>query len=120
MIRYFLERSWGSQAIDEGLWQNDLLTTRQLGAEHAPLHLLSAGLFSVDIHTRFDQLQLPAGMSHGPRGDLTDDRGRGFVQQRPNRRVSIYPTGALPYFMLPAQVCADLGGCLANSQGAQR
>jgi pimeloyl-ACP methyl ester carboxylesterase len=108
VVRYFLERTWGSKAIDEGLWQYDLLTTRQPGAEHAPLRFLSAGLFSADIHTVYDQLALPVWMSHGMRGDFTDYRGSGFVRQRPNWQFSSYPTGALPYFELPDQVCADL------------
>ncbi len=120
VIRYFLQRTWGSKAIDEGLWQYDLLTTRQPGAEHAPLHFLSAGLFSADIHTLYDQLQLPVWMSHGNRGDFTDYRGSSFVRQRSNWQFSSYPTGALPYFELPAQVCADLGCFLAGGRVAQR
>jgi pimeloyl-ACP methyl ester carboxylesterase len=35
-IRYFLRRSWGSDAIDEGLADYDYLTAHQPGARHAP------------------------------------------------------------------------------------
>ena len=34
VIRFFLQRTFGSKTIDEGLWQCDLLTTRQPGARH--------------------------------------------------------------------------------------
>jgi pimeloyl-ACP methyl ester carboxylesterase len=108
VIRYFLERTWGSKTIDEELWRYDLLTTRQPGAEFAPLHFLSAGLFSADIHTLYDQLQMPVWMSHGVRGDFTNYRGSSFVQTKPNWQFTVYPTGALPYFELPARVNADL------------
>ncbi len=120
VIRYFLERTWGAKAIDEALWQYDVLTTRQPGAEFAPLHFLSAGLFSADIHTVYGQLQLPVWMSHGVRGDFTDYRGCGFLRQQPNWQFSVYPTGALPQFELPEAVCADLASFLAGQQVPQR
>ena len=108
VIRYFLQRTWGGKAIDETLWQYDLLTTRQPGAEHAPLHFLSAGLLSADIHTVYGQITQPVWMSHGVRGDFTDYRGCGFLQQQPNWQFTVYPTGALPQFELPDRFQADL------------
>lgn len=108
VIRYFLQRTWGSKVIDEDLWRYDVLTTRQPGAEHAPLHFLSAGLFSADIHDVYDRLAQPVWMSHGVRGDFTDYRGSGFVQGRANWQFSIYPTGALPQFELPQRFGDDL------------
>jgi hypothetical protein len=108
VIRYFLERTWGAKTIDEELWRYDVLTTRQPGAEHAPLHFLSAGLFSADIHDVYQRLALPVWMSHGVRGDFTDYKGAAIVRDRPNWQFSVYPTGALPHFELPARFCADL------------
>ena len=107
VVRYFLERTWGGKAIDEALWRYDLLTTRQPGAEFAPLCFLSAAMFSADIHTVYEQLSLPVWMSHGVRGDFTDYRGVGVVQSRPNWRFTVYPTGALPHFEVPAQFTTD-------------
>ena len=101
VIRYFLHRTWGSKDIDEALWRYDVLTTRQPGAEHAPLHFLSAGLFSADIHTLYEQLAMPVWMSHGVRGDFTDYRNKTIVEGRPNWHLSVFPTGALPYFEIP-------------------
>jgi pimeloyl-ACP methyl ester carboxylesterase len=98
LIRYFLQRTWGSKAIDETLWAYDVLTARQPGAQHAPLDFLSAGLFSADIHTIYDAIRHPVFMCHGVRGDFTDYRGAGFVTGRPNWRLTVYDSGALPYF----------------------
>jgi len=106
VIRYFLERTWGSKAIDETLWRFDVLTTRQPGAEFAPLHFLSAGLFSADIHTVYEALALPVWMSHGVRGDFTDYRGKGLVEGRPNWHFTVFQSGAMPYFEDLAGFCA--------------
>lgn len=105
VIRYFLARTWGSKQIDETLWAYDLLTTQAPGAEHAPLHFLSANLFSADIHTIYERLEMPVWMSHGVRGDFTDYRGKVIVESRPNWRFGVFPTGALPYFEVPKDFC---------------
>lgn len=110
VIRYFLERTWGSKAIDEGLWAYDVLTTRQPGAEHAPLHFLSASLFSADIHTVYESLAMPVWMSHGVRGDFVDYRQKVLVEQRPNWRFTVFDSGALPQFEDPAGFCAAWDG----------
>jgi hypothetical protein len=98
VIRYFLARTWGSRTIDEALWEYNVLTTRRPGAEHAPLHFLSGGMFSADIHTIYEKLSLPVWMSHGIRGDFTDYLGKSIVESRPNWSFTVFPTGALPYF----------------------
>jgi hypothetical protein len=98
VIRYFLERTWGASAIDETLWRYDVLTTRVPGAEHAPLHFLSGGLFSADIQSVYEKLALPIWMSHGVRGDFTDYGSKSIVADRPNWTFTVFPTGALPYF----------------------
>ena len=106
VVRYFLERTWGGKAIDEALWRYDLITTRQPGAEHAPLHFLSAGLFSADIHTLYEQLTQPVWVAHGVRGDFTDYRGLDLVRDRSNWRIDVLPTGALPHFEVPQDFMA--------------
>ncbi len=98
VIRYFLQRTWGSKAIDETLWAYDVLTTRYPGAKFAPLHFLSAHLFSADIHTVYEALNMPIWMSHGTRGDFTDYRGKFMIEKKPNWFFSIFTAGALPYF----------------------
>ena len=115
VVRYFLQRTWGGKAIDEDLWAYDLLTTRQRGAEFAPLHFLSAGMFSADIHTVYDQLAQPVWMSHGVRGDFTDYRGCGFVTAKPNWQLTVYPTGALPHLEVPTAFFAHFDAFLAGA-----
>lgn len=101
VIRYFLERTWGSKAIDEALFQYDVQTVKAPGAKHAPLHFLAANLFSADISTVYESLQQPVWVSHGARGDFVDYRGLSRVSDRPNWRITRYQTGALPYFEVP-------------------
>lgn len=109
VVRYFLRRTWGGPNIDAQMAEYAVLTARQPGARHAPLHFLSAGLFSADIHNVYDALSQPVWVSHGVRGDFTDYRGLEKMRARPNWRVTVYPTGALPYFERPQDFNAELG-----------
>lgn len=113
VVRYFLQRTWGSKAIDEALWRYDVLTARQPGAEFAPLTFLSGGLFSADIRTVYGQLTQPVWVSHGQRGDFTDYRGLVLFAGKSNWHSTVYPTGALPYFELPQRFANDLTAFLA-------
>ena len=113
MIRYFLERTWGSKRIDEQLWAYDVLTARAPGAWYAPLYFLSAGLFSADIFAVYEGLTPPVWLSHGVRGDFTDYRLAARLLTRSNWRGTVYQTGALPYFEEPAAFMADYDGFLA-------
>jgi pimeloyl-ACP methyl ester carboxylesterase len=115
VVRYFLDRTWGSSAIDEELWRYDVVTTRQPGAEYAPLHFLSGSMFSADIHTVYEKLTLPVWMSHGVRGDFTDYRGQKIVESRPNWRFTVFQTGALPHFEEPERFFAEFDGFLAGA-----
>lgn len=102
VVRYFLERTWGSRQIDEDLWRACVAAARAPGAEHAPLHFLAAQLFSSDINTLYEQLRQPVWVAHGTRGDFTDYRLLGTVSSRPNWKVRVWPdTGALMYFEQP-------------------
>jgi pimeloyl-ACP methyl ester carboxylesterase len=98
VIRYFLQRTWGSKNIDETLWQYDILTTRAPNAEFAPLSFLSAALFSADIHTIYEKLTLPVLVIHGTKGDFTDYRGLGIVINKQNWSLQVINGGALVYF----------------------
>jgi pimeloyl-ACP methyl ester carboxylesterase len=119
VIRYFLRRTWGSRSIDETLWAYDVLTARQPGARFAPLHFLSGGLFSQDIHRIYEGLSQPVWMSHGVRGDFKDFRGRRLVQDRGNWRTTVYQTGALPYFEAPSAFFSEFDAFLASQTSAR-
>lgn len=115
VIRYFLRRTRGAPGIDEALWRYAVVTARQPGAEHAPLHFLSGALFSADIHAVCERLTLPIWLVHGVRGDFTDYRGTALVAALPNWRLTVLPTGALPHFELPERFVADYDAFLAGT-----
>jgi pimeloyl-ACP methyl ester carboxylesterase len=99
-IRYFLQKTWGSKRIDEGLLEYDYLTTHQAGAQHAPYLFVSGFLFSLDIRRIYRAFTLPVWMVHGERGDFVDYSGAAAFQRLPNWEVHELPTGALPHFEL--------------------
>lgn len=105
VIRYFLKRSWGSDQIDEELFEYCIRTTQEPGAEHAPLYFLSVVLFSADISTIYRALAMPVWMVHGVRGDFTDFRYKSALADRSNWTFEVMQTGALPYFELPQEFC---------------
>jgi pimeloyl-ACP methyl ester carboxylesterase len=108
VIRYFLKKTWGSPNIDEEMYRYAVWTTRQPGAEHAPLSFLSAQLFSADITNIYDRLTQRVWMSHGTRGDFVDYRGKQRYAHSENWRFTVYESGALPYFETPDQFSAEL------------
>ncbi len=114
VVRYFLRRTWGADAIDEQLWADAVAAARAPGAHHAPLHFLSAGLFSADVLSLYEALAVPVWASHGTRGDFTDYRGRVHLAGRPNWRWTVYDGGAMPYFEHPAAFGRDLDAFLAG------
>lgn len=101
VVRYFLRRTWGGDAIDERMWAEAVASARAPGAHHAPLAFLSAKLFSADVLSLYEALAVPVWASHGTRGDFTDYRGRCHLDGRPNWRWTVYEGGALPYFEHP-------------------
>ncbi len=115
VVRYFLEKTWGGRNIDEPMCEYAVLTAREPGARHAPLAFLSGGLFSADVHTLYESLRQPVWMSHGVRGDFTDYRGKTIVEGRPNWRITVFQTGAMPYFEQPDAFMRELDSFLAAS-----
>lgn len=118
VIRYFLQRTWGAKQIDETLWAYDVLTTREPGAEHAPLYFLSGLLFSADISTIYQSLELPVWMVHGVRGDFVDYRYQAALACKPNWTFAVLPTGAMPHFEQPEEFCRQYDAFLAHALAA--
>lgn len=98
VIRYFLKRTFGAPQVDEALWAYAVVTTRQPGALYAPLHFVSAALFSADINTVYESLRCPVWVSMATRGDFTDYQGRSTLANHPNWQFHAIEGGALPYF----------------------
>lgn len=106
VIRYFLQRTWGSKRIDEDLWAFCVQTTRAPGAEHAPLRFVAGYLFSRDIDGLYDALRQPVWLCHGVRGDFTDYSRAERMRGRSNWQLTTLPTGALPQFELLGEMTA--------------
>ena len=117
VIRYFLNKTWGSRAIDETMYDYAVWTTREPGAEHAPLCFLSAQMFSADITTIYDQLRLPVWMSHGVRGDFVDYRGKARFAAHANWQFTVFDSGALPYFEYPQDFAEKMLAFMAQGSG---
>lgn len=118
VMRHFLQRTWGSKAIDEPMWAYAVLSARQPGARFAPLCFLSGSLFSKDIHQVYESLSQPVWMSHGVRGDFADFRGMQLLRVGANWHITVYQTGAMPYFEMPAEFFREMGAFLAGDQGS--
>ena len=117
-IRYFLRKTWGSSAIDEGLADYDYLTTHQPGAQHAPYYFVSGFLFSQDILRIYQSLTLPVWMTHGVRGDFVDYSNKTAVEGRANWTIEVFQTGAMPHFEAKRAFAASYDAFLARAQAA--
>ena len=115
VVRFFLEKTWGSKQIDETLFQYDMAITRQPGAKHAPLYFLSALLFSADIMHVYDALKMPTWLVHGVRGDFVDYRLKSRFVNTENWTIDVMATGAIPYFEVPDEFFAKYDGFLAKT-----
>jgi len=100
-IRYFLERTFGSDNVDEALIEYAWLSAHQPGARFAPYAFVSGALFSADIRDVYEKLTMPIWVPHGTRGDFKDFSGAGWAEALPNWRFEAFPTGALPQFEMP-------------------
>ena len=98
VIRYFLQRTFGSKEIDEDLWAYCCESVSQPGAEYAPLSFLSGGLFSKDARSVYESLHGPVLLAHGTRGDFTDFSGADWAREDCRWTVVPFPTGAIPWF----------------------
>ncbi len=97
-MRFFLKKTWGSDEIDEGLFEYDQVSAHQPGAEHVVWSFLSGFLFADDISRIYKLLELPVWEVHGTRGDFVDYRYESDVEDRPNWSFDEFDTGAFPHF----------------------
>lgn len=113
-MRYFLEKTWGSSEIDEGLLAYDYASAHQPGAEHAPFCFIAGHLFPTDSTRLYEELRLPVLMLHGTRGDFVDYRDAPRFAARPNWRIAALETGAFPHFERLDAVTRHYDAFLAN------
>jgi pimeloyl-ACP methyl ester carboxylesterase len=102
-IRYFLQKTWGTKEIDEGLLEYDYITTHQPGAENAPYYFVSGYLFSTDAINLYRNLSMPVWMAHGVRGDFVDYQEKRMVERLSNWSIDVFQTGAMPHFEKPRE-----------------
>jgi pimeloyl-ACP methyl ester carboxylesterase len=113
-IRYFLQKTWGSREIDEGLLEYDYLTTHQPGAHYAPYAFVTGYLFSLNIQSVYRAIELPVWMAHGVRGDFHDYTKATSFASKPNWTIQVFPTGALPHFEALGEVTRAYDDFLAG------
>lgn len=101
VIRYFLQRTYGSKQVDEPMVEYDYLSSHQPGAEHAPFAFLSGKLFSRDIREIYEALELPVFVPHGTKGDFKDFRGADWARERDNWTFEAFDSGALVHYEVP-------------------
>ena len=97
-MRFFLQKTWGSKRIDEGLLDYDYLSAHQHGAEHAVFSFAAGFLFSRDALSIYKALSVPVWMCHGVRGDFVDYGRKHEIADRANWTTEVLQTGALPQF----------------------
>jgi pimeloyl-ACP methyl ester carboxylesterase len=115
-IRFFLRKTWGSKAIDEGMLDYDCLTTRQPGARHAPYAFISGFLFSNGVRDLYESIEIPVWMAHGERGDFVDYRHKNAVEGQANWTFRVFPTGALPHFEMLEAFTREYDAFLARAR----
>ncbi len=97
-MRYFLEKTWGSRNIDEGLLNYGHLSAHRPGATHAVWSFLTGYLFADDVTRIYRLLELPIWTAHGVKGDFVDYRYETQIEDRPNWTLDVFETGAFPHF----------------------
>jgi pimeloyl-ACP methyl ester carboxylesterase len=102
-IRFFLKKTWGDENIDEEMFQHAARLSRTPGAHRAPLYFVAGYLFSADIRSVYRAVTQPVWMSHGVRGDFIDFTRTDGITEKPNWQVTVFDTGAMPYFEVPVK-----------------
>jgi hypothetical protein len=89
------------------MWRYAVATAQEKGAEHAPLQFIAGGLFGRDIQRVYEQITQPIWMTHGVRGDFTGYQQKTLVAGKPNWCITVFPTGAMPYFEVTQAFCDE-------------
>ena len=97
-MRFFLEKTFGSKQIDEGLFAYDQKSAHRPGAEHVVWSFLAGFLFADDVTRLYQALRLPVWTIHGRRGDFVDFSKEREVADKPNWHFDEFDTGAMPQF----------------------
>tara|TARA_B100002052_G_scaffold288621_1_gene305003 strand:- start:26 stop:940 length:915 start_codon:yes stop_codon:yes gene_type:complete len=105
-IRFFLEKTWGEKAIDEGVFDYAWKTAHQPGARHAPFSFLSGYLFSADAADLYRDLAAPIWLAYGTKSDFTDETVQRILSNHDASTQQAFDAGALPHFQKTAEFMA--------------
>jgi pimeloyl-ACP methyl ester carboxylesterase len=117
-MRKFLQRTWGSRDIDEGLLAYNLRTVKQPGARHAPYAFVGGGLFTRGVATLYARLKQPVWMIHGCRGEFAKLDGLKRFAPLGQWKIEASDAGAMPYFEHPLQFCLRYDAFLGSLKTA--
>ena len=97
-LRWFLQRTWGSRAIDEQLLDYDHRSARQPGARYAPFAFIAGAMFTRGAADLYRRLSMPVWIAYGSRGAFADYDAVPRLGARARWQRDRFDTGALPYF----------------------
>jgi pimeloyl-ACP methyl ester carboxylesterase len=105
-MRWFLERTWGSDDIDEDLLEYGHQSARQPGARFAPAAFIGGALFTCGIAQRYALLPMPVWLAHGVRGEFADMGGLSRLGPPKHWSMDAFGTGAMPHIEAPRMFMA--------------
>jgi pimeloyl-ACP methyl ester carboxylesterase len=97
-MRFFLEKTWDSKKIDEGLFEYDQLSAHEPGARYVAASFLAGFLFAADTSHTYKSLTLPVWAVRGRRGGFVNYLREQDVAGQPNWSFDVFDTGAFPHF----------------------
>ncbi len=98
VIRWFMQRVWGSRAIEEMLLNHDVEVARHTGARFGPAAFLSGALFTRGVADLYTRVSRPVWLAHGVRGVFSDFGGLGRLQTAAPWTLDVFGAGAMPHF----------------------
>jgi pimeloyl-ACP methyl ester carboxylesterase len=111
-LRFFLRRTFGGPDVPPDLLDYAHATAHQPRARHAVFSFASGKLFSPDIRSLYEKLEMPVWLAHGSKGAFSDFTEADWIETRPNWSRTVFHCGAFPHFQRPEPFFAALDGFL--------
>jgi pimeloyl-ACP methyl ester carboxylesterase len=103
-IQWFLNRTFASGPADENLAAYAYLTAHQPGAHYAPYYFISGRLFSDDMETIYNSLNIPVMVVYGKSRFASTRRLSAYKDRSNWSLVKIERAGEMPHFEQPETV----------------
>ncbi|MBC7942493.1 MAG: alpha/beta hydrolase [Chitinophagaceae bacterium] len=100
-MRWFLQRTWGGNDVDERLLAYGHRSAQEPDGHHAPLAFVRGALSTRGIADLYRRLELPVWVAHGVRG--TSSNCGALARSAPSRwwTHQTFASGAMPHFEQP-------------------